>query len=81
MDIESLEKELREMTTHITDCENKLAVLEPENNKLNADIGSVREQMKSAISEASETAAEEVRCLKVKHRNSYKYNFFNPAHV
>ena len=55
------------MTTHITDCENKLAVLEPENNKLNADIGSVREQMKSAISEASETAAEEVGCLKAEN--------------
>ena len=60
------------MTTHITDCENKLAVLEPENKKLKNDIESVREQMKNAISEASETAAEEVRCLKVKHWNSCK---------
>ena len=75
--MESLEKELGEMTTHITNCENKLAMLEPENNKLKADIESMRSEMKSTIFEASETAAEEVRCLKVKFRNSYKYNLFN----
>jgi molecular chaperone GrpE (heat shock protein) len=55
------------MATHITECENKLAALEPENKKLKAEIESVREQMKNTISEASETAAEEVRCLKVRH--------------
>ena len=60
------------MATHITECENKLAALEPENKKLKAEIESVREQMKNTISEASETAEEEVRCLKVNHFNSNK---------
>jgi hypothetical protein len=55
------------MATHITECENKLTTLEPENRILKADIESVREQMKNIISEASETAEEEVRCLKVNH--------------
>ena len=53
------------MATHINECESKLEVLEPENGKLKEDIESVRAQMKKAITEASETAEEEVRCLKV----------------
>ena len=61
------------MTTHIADCEGKIAVLDPENEKLKSDIEIVREQMKRTVTEASEEAAEEVRCIKV--------NFLIPKYI
>ena len=65
MEIKNLEKEVSDMTTHITDCEKTISGLEPENDKLKKDLESLEEQVKKSIAEASENAEEEVRCLKV----------------
>ena len=51
--------------TDQTDCYAKISALENRNRELENDIESLREQMTRTITEVSETAAEEVRCLKV----------------
>ena len=53
------------MTATETDCLAKITALEGKNKELENDIQSLREQMRRTITEASETADEEVRCLKV----------------
>ena len=53
------------MTATETDCLAKIATLEDKNREVENDIQSLREQMRKTITEASETAEEEIRCLKV----------------
>ena len=53
------------MTATESDCLAKIATLEGKNRELENDIQSLREQMRRTITEASETAEEEIRCLKV----------------
>ena len=79
MEIKTLEKEVSDMTTHITDCEKTISGLEPENDQLKKDLESLEEQMKKSIAEASENAEEEVRCLKVKPFYSHGIFFEIPC--
>ena len=60
-----MEKEVCDMTTHINECEKTLSELEPENEKLKTELESLHEQSKRSITEATENAEEEIRCLKV----------------
>ena len=65
LEIKNLEKEVSDMTAHITECEKTLSVVEPENEKLKKDLEMLQEQMNKSLVEATENAEEEVRCLKV----------------
>ena len=64
-DMENCEKEIADMGYHISECEKKLSLLEPENEELKATIEDVHEQMNKTVSEATENAEEEARFLKV----------------
>ena len=64
-DMENCEKEIADMGNHISECEKKLSLLEPENEELKAAIEDVHEQMNKTVSEATENAEEEARFLKV----------------
>ena len=59
------EKEIADMGNHISECEKKLSLLEPENEELKAAIEDVHDKMNKTVSEASENAEEEARFLKV----------------
>ena len=67
--LENLEKEVSSFTIHLDDYEKNLSISETENKELKIKIETLDEQLKRTISEASETAAEEVRCLKVNGSN------------
>ena len=60
-----MEKEVRDMTTHINECEKILSEVKPENERLKKELEDLHEQTKKSIIEAAENAEEEVRCLKV----------------
>ena len=60
-----MEKEVCDMTAHIDECETTLSEVEPENEKLKKELEDLHEQTKRSITEASENAEEEIRCLKV----------------
>ena len=64
-DLENCEKEISDMGNHISECEKKLSLLEPENEELKAAIEDVHEQMNKTVTEATENAEEEARFLKV----------------